>query len=144
LEVAFSAEEERLLKGALGCPLPEFIARFGAADAIKRVESELRRARRARSRKRVQSGSEPKSADRSIPPRGLRPTKALNSEGARFLLDRNLGQAALPVIAGEFLADVSADRATFGEQAKDLRNPAPSAAKSRMNCATDPKQRSGL
>jgi hypothetical protein len=44
-------EEERLLNGALGCPIPEFIARFGAADAIKRVELELRRARRARSRK---------------------------------------------------------------------------------------------
>ena len=48
----FSArEEERLLKGALGCAIPEFIARFGAADAIKRVELELRRALRARSRK---------------------------------------------------------------------------------------------
>jgi hypothetical protein len=44
-------EGERLLKGALGCPFPEFITRFGAADAIKRVELELRRARRARSRK---------------------------------------------------------------------------------------------
>ena len=44
-------EEERLLKGALGCAIPEFIARFGTADAVKRVESELRRARRARSRK---------------------------------------------------------------------------------------------
>jgi hypothetical protein len=37
-------EEERLLKGAR-------LARFRAADAIKRVELELRRARRARSRK---------------------------------------------------------------------------------------------
>ena len=48
----FSArEEERLLKGTLGCAIPEFIARFGAADAVKRVELELRRARRARSRR---------------------------------------------------------------------------------------------
>jgi hypothetical protein len=46
-----SREEERLLKRALGSAVPEFIARFGAADAIKRAEAELRRARRARSRK---------------------------------------------------------------------------------------------
>ena len=48
----FSArEEERLLKAVLGCAIPEFTARFGTADAVKRVELELRRARRARSRK---------------------------------------------------------------------------------------------
>ena len=46
-----SREEERLLKRALGSAIPEFIARFGADDAVKRVEAELRRARRARSRK---------------------------------------------------------------------------------------------
>jgi len=46
-----SREEERLLKRALGSAIPEFIARFGAADAVKRAEAELRRARRARSRK---------------------------------------------------------------------------------------------
>ena len=46
-----SREEARLLKRALGSAIPEFIARFGAAGAIKRVEAELRRARRARSRK---------------------------------------------------------------------------------------------
>ena len=46
-----SREEERLLKRALGSAVPEFIARFGAADAIKRAEAELRRARRARSRR---------------------------------------------------------------------------------------------
>jgi hypothetical protein len=44
-------EEARLLKRALGSAVPEFIARFGAADAVKRAEAELRRARRARSRK---------------------------------------------------------------------------------------------
>src|SRR5271165_7201191 len=44
-------EEERLLKRALGSAVPEFIARFGAAGAVKRAEAELRRARRARSRK---------------------------------------------------------------------------------------------
>jgi hypothetical protein len=46
-----SREEERLLKRALGSAIPEFIARFGAAGAIKRAEAELQRARRARSRK---------------------------------------------------------------------------------------------
>src|SRR5208282_6146790 len=46
-----SREEERLPKRALGSAVPEFIARFGAAGAIKRAEAELRRARRARSRK---------------------------------------------------------------------------------------------
>ncbi len=46
-----SREEARLLKRALGSAVPEFIARFGAADAVKRAEAELRRARRARSRK---------------------------------------------------------------------------------------------
>ncbi len=45
------SREERLLKRALGCAIPEFIASVGAADAVKRVEAELRRARRARSRK---------------------------------------------------------------------------------------------
>ena len=38
-------------KRALGSAIPEFIARFGAAGAIKRAEAGLRRARRARSRK---------------------------------------------------------------------------------------------
>jgi hypothetical protein len=46
-----SREEERVLKRALGSAIPEFIARFGAAGAIKRAEAELQRARRARSRK---------------------------------------------------------------------------------------------
>ncbi|HKN26754.1 MAG TPA: hypothetical protein VJY34_02260 [Roseiarcus sp.] len=44
-------EEEHLLKRGLGCTIPEFIARLGADGAVKRVEAELRRARRARSRK---------------------------------------------------------------------------------------------
>ncbi len=46
-----SREEERLLKRTLGCAIPEYIARFGVDGAVKRVEAELRRARRARSRK---------------------------------------------------------------------------------------------
>ena len=46
-----SREEERLLKRALGSAIPEFIANFGTDEAVKRAETELRRARRARSRK---------------------------------------------------------------------------------------------
>jgi hypothetical protein len=49
--VPCSPAEERLLRRALDCALEEFIARFGAKDAIKRVEAELLRAKRARSRK---------------------------------------------------------------------------------------------
>ena len=45
-----SREEERLLKRALGSAIPGIIARLGAAGAVKRVEAELRRERRARSR----------------------------------------------------------------------------------------------
>ncbi len=48
-----SREEERLLKRVLGCAIPEFIARLGADGAVKRVEAELRRAWRARSRKLI-------------------------------------------------------------------------------------------
>jgi hypothetical protein len=40
-----------MLKRALGCGVEEFVARFGADDTLARVETELRRARRARSRK---------------------------------------------------------------------------------------------
>jgi hypothetical protein len=36
---------------ALGCGIEELVARLGPENAIKRVETELRRARRARSRK---------------------------------------------------------------------------------------------
>jgi hypothetical protein len=46
-----SREERRLLARALGCALEESIARFGAKHAIRCVQAELRRARRARSRK---------------------------------------------------------------------------------------------
>jgi hypothetical protein len=46
-----SPEEQRILMRALGCGVEALVARFGAENAIKRVETELRRARRARSRK---------------------------------------------------------------------------------------------
>jgi hypothetical protein len=46
-----SPKEQRILMRALGCGVDALVARFGAENAIKRVETELRRARRARSRK---------------------------------------------------------------------------------------------
>jgi hypothetical protein len=46
-----SPKEQRILMRALGCDVEELVARLGAENAIKRVETELRRARRARSRK---------------------------------------------------------------------------------------------
>jgi hypothetical protein len=46
-----SLEEQRVPMRALGRGVEELVATFGAENAIKRVETELRRARRARSRK---------------------------------------------------------------------------------------------
>ena len=141
LSVARSPNSSR----ALGPPTRSSVSNWncGAHGARGRENStrsgapSWRKSRRPR--KRVQSGSESKSADRSIAPKGLRPTKARNSEGAGLLLDRNFGRATLPAIAGQVLAGISADRAAFGgEQAKDLRNPAAPAAKSRMDRAIDP------
>ena len=46
-----SPHEQRILMRVLGCGVEELVTRFGAENAIKRVETELRRPRRARSRK---------------------------------------------------------------------------------------------
>ena len=46
-----SPANERCLKRTLGCPLPEFVAKFGADEAVRRAKAELRSAKRARSRK---------------------------------------------------------------------------------------------
>jgi len=96
-----SREEERLLKRALGCAIPEFIARLGAAGAVKSVEAELRRARRARSRKlyafwsAVLAQIDPGTKESSIrgertarspfgPRRGRHPTKAQRCSATYF------------------------------------------------------------
>ena len=42
---------ERRLNRTLGYPLPEFVAKFGAHEAVRRAKAELRSAKRARSRK---------------------------------------------------------------------------------------------
>jgi hypothetical protein len=44
-------KEDRILMRALGSGVEALVAQLGAKKAIKRVETELRRARRARSRK---------------------------------------------------------------------------------------------
>ena len=46
-----SPHEQRILMRVLGCGVEELVTRFGTENAIKRVETELRRAKRARSRK---------------------------------------------------------------------------------------------
>ena len=46
-----SPKEQRILMRALGCGVEEFVAQLGAENAIKRVKTELRRAKRVRSRK---------------------------------------------------------------------------------------------
>ena len=46
-----SARQQRILMRALGCGVEELVAQLGVKNAIKRVETELRRAKRARSRK---------------------------------------------------------------------------------------------
>ena len=116
-----SREEERLLKRALGSAIPEFIARFGAADAVKRAEAELRRARRARSRKlyafwsAVLAQIDPGRSEGSIrsertgrSPFGPRHRGRQSHEGPARLSDDRLSpaptaRAARPVITGQAL-----------------------------------------
>ncbi len=115
-----SREEERLLKRALGSAVPEFIARLGAGGAVKRVEAELRRARRARSRKlyafwsAVLAQIDPGTKESSI--RGERTARSpvgprqgrQSHEGPALLSDDSLppatgAGAARPGIAGQVL-----------------------------------------
>jgi hypothetical protein len=113
-----SREEARLLKRALGSAIPEFTARFGAADAVKRAEAELRRARRARSRKlyafwsavlaQIDPGRKESSVRRgrrgalSLPTRGVNPTKAQRAS-ATTASPAPAGGAARPVITAQAL-----------------------------------------
>jgi len=115
-----SREEERLLRRTLGCAIPEFIAKFGADEAVKRVETELRRARRARSRKlyafwsAVLAQIDPGRNEGSIrgertgrSPFGPRPGRQSHEGPARLSDDRlspaPAGGAARPVITGQAL-----------------------------------------
>ena len=113
-----SREEERLLKRTLGCAIPEFIANFGTDEAVKRVETELRRARRARSRKlyafwsavlaQIDPGrnESPVRDDRTArspvgPRRGANPTKAQRGRATTASRRRPQHGAARPVITGQ-------------------------------------------
>ena len=119
-ELIPSREEARLLKRALGSAVPEFIARFGAAGAIKRAKAELRRARRARSRKlyalwsAVLAQTDPGRNESSVQgertarsPLGPRRGRQSHEGQARLTDDRlspaPAGGAARPVISGQAL-----------------------------------------
>jgi hypothetical protein len=49
-DLAHSPKEQPILMRTLGCNVEELVARLGAENAMRRVKTELRRARRARSR----------------------------------------------------------------------------------------------
>ena len=134
----FSArEEERLLKGALGCAIPEFIARFGAADAVKRVELELRRARRARSRRlyafwsAVLAQIATPTKESSIRKR-VRRARTVRPRGAASVL-RRLSIARASV----FVSTVTRDGAGF--QPSPARSSQASAPPARHSAASRPK-----
>jgi hypothetical protein len=46
-----SVQQQRILTRTLGCGVEDLVAQLGTKNAVKRVEAELRRAKRARSRK---------------------------------------------------------------------------------------------
>ena len=79
---------KRILVRAFGCGVEELVARFGAEKAIKRVETELRRARRARSRKLhafwsgvlVRIETETDEQRNPKPPRGARRIASLGND----------------------------------------------------------------
>ena len=83
-----SPKEQRILMRALGCGVEELVARLGAENTIKRVEAELRRARRARSRKLhafwsgvlVRIETETDEQRNPKPPRGARRTASLGND----------------------------------------------------------------
>jgi hypothetical protein len=93
-----SPKAQRILVRAFGCGVEELVARFGAEKAIKRVETELRRARRARSRKlhtfwsavlirielrRTHSGTRIPQKARGIWPRRMMMMRGRRIKGAR-------------------------------------------------------------
>ena len=83
-----SPKEQRILMRTLGCGVEELVARFGAESAMKRVETELRRARRARSRKLhafwsgvlVRIETETDEQRNPKPPRGARRIASLGND----------------------------------------------------------------
>ena len=86
-----SPKEQRILMRTLGCGVEELVARFGAEKAIKRVETELRRAKRARSRKlyefwsavlvRIETETESNERRNTTPARSAQPMAASGHDG---------------------------------------------------------------
>jgi hypothetical protein len=86
-----STREQRIVTRTLGCRVEELVAQRGADNAIKRVETELRRAKRARSRKLygfwsavlVRIETETKSNERrnTTPARRAQPMAASGHDG---------------------------------------------------------------
>jgi hypothetical protein len=81
-------KEDRILMRALGSGVEALVAQLGAKNAIKRVETELRRARRARSRKLhafwsgvlVRIETETDEQRNPKPPRGARRIASLGND----------------------------------------------------------------
>lgn len=81
-------KEDRILTRALGSGVEALVAQLGAKNAIKRVETELRRARRARSRKfhafwsgvLVRIETETDEQRNPKPPRGARRIASLGND----------------------------------------------------------------
>ena len=134
----FSArEEERLLKGALGCAIPEFIARFGAADAVKRVELELRRARRARSRRTLRVLERRPGANRDAHEREFNPEASRRARTVRSRRAASVPRRRSIARAGVFVSTVT--RAGAGFQPSPARSSQASAPTARHSAASRPK-----
>ena len=86
-----SAQEQQILMRALGCGVEELVARLGTGNAIKRGETELRRAKRARSRKlygfwsavlvRIETETESNERRNTTPARSAQPMAASGHGG---------------------------------------------------------------
>jgi hypothetical protein len=107
-----SPEEQRILMRALGCGIEELVAWFGAENAIKRVETGLRRARRARSRKlhAFWSAVLVRIETETDEPRNTKPARSARHMATPGNDARTAGLRA---------------RATFGVGAEAFRTPAP-------------------
>jgi hypothetical protein len=86
-----STREQRIVMRTLGCRVEELVAERGADNAIKRVETELRRAKRARSRKlygfwsavlvRIETETESNERRNTTPARSAQPMAASGHDG---------------------------------------------------------------
>lgn len=107
-DILSSPQGRRLLQQALGRLDLESIARSGADDAVKRILTELRRARRARSRKvyafwaAVLTGAQRRSGNLSVPAGCATPARAEHGSGRLRLLNAGLQPGRkLPLLSGQ-------------------------------------------